>query len=112
AIGPGCTRAADTCLSGFHSRVGAAAMNGLEVPGYETTVALHCRTYRDYRIVIRIGKRKLFRISRHDSDRPPGLLGEATGDGQIAGAALAAEVSADGDCVDANTGGRKTDSFG
>ena len=65
-------------------------MNGPEVPGYETTVALHSRAYRDCRIVIWIGKRKLFRISRHNPDRPLGLLGEEIGDGQIAGAALAA----------------------
>src|SRR5262245_3736564 len=61
-IGTSSARAADARLSGFHSGIGAAAMNGPEVSGHETTVPLDSRAHRDHRIVIRIGERKLFRI--------------------------------------------------
>ena len=86
-------------------------MNGPNVSGDETTIALDSRAHRDHRIVIRIGKRKLFRIGRHDPDRLLGLFGEEISDRQIAGTTFAAEVATDGNRVDANIRRRHADSF-
>ena len=112
AVRTGRPGAADARLSGFHSRVSAAAVNRPHVTGHEPAVALDSRAHGDHRIVVRVGKSQLFAIGRHDSHRPLRLLRKKIGDRQIARAALAAEVSADGDRVDANFVGRQADGFG
>src|SRR5436190_19622471 len=97
AIRTGRSGAADARLSGFHSRVSAAAVNRPHVTGHESAVALHSRAHGDHRIGVRVGKTQLFTIGRHDSYRPLRLLRKTIGDRETAWAALAAQVSADGD---------------
>src|ERR1700746_361394 len=110
AIWPGSTGAADAGAPGLHPRIRAGAMYGLEIGRHDAAGALHAITHIDHRIMVRIGGGELFGVSHDDFYRTLRPLREEISDGQLAGAALAAEVAADVHRIDANLAGR--DAYG
>ncbi len=104
--------AADARTPRLHTRVGAGAVDRLQITRGHPAVALHAGLHFHHGVMIGIHRRQFFGVAQDDLHRPFGLLGEKITDRQLARAAFAAEVGADVDGVDTNLIGRDTRRLG